>query len=52
MPGHIGRLLFPNDRGAARGRKTQILCITLVLGLAASAFVGYLVFWAYSSGRF
>jgi hypothetical protein len=52
MPDYLGRMLFPNDRGAARERKMRFLWITLVLGLAASALVGYMFIWAFNSGRF
>jgi len=52
MRAYLGKLLFPNDRGSARRRKLRFLWIALVLGLAASALVGYVFIWAYNSGRF
>jgi hypothetical protein len=52
MPDYLGRLLFPNDRGAARRRKVHFLWITLLLGVAASALVGYMLYWIATSDRF
>ena len=52
MPDYLGKLLFPGDRGAARERKIRFFWLTLVLGLGASALVGYMLYWACNSGRF
>jgi high-affinity Fe2+/Pb2+ permease len=52
MPDYLRKLLFPHDRRATRERKMRILWVTLVLGAAASALVGYMFYWACYSGRF
>jgi hypothetical protein len=52
MMRRIGKLLFPNEKRAARRRKTQILIITVLGGLGASALIALTYIWVYSSGRF
>ncbi len=52
MMRRVGKLLFPNDKRSARRRKTRILFITLLGGLAASALIALAYIWAYQSGRF
>jgi len=52
VAGYLGKLLFPNDRGSARRRKMRIFWLTVVLGAAASALVGAMLYWAHYSGRF
>jgi hypothetical protein len=49
---YLSRLLFPNDRGAARQRKMRNLWITVLLGLTASVLIGYALYWAGHSDRF
>jgi hypothetical protein len=49
---YIGKLLFPNEQRTARERKMQILCITVLGGLLASALIALLFLWVYNSGRF
>jgi hypothetical protein len=52
MMRRVSKLLFPNDKRAARRRKMRILYITILGGLAASALIALAFIWAYSSGRF
>ena len=52
MAHYVAKLLFPNEQSAARQRKMQILCVTLLGGLIASALIALTFIWIYNSGRF
>jgi hypothetical protein len=52
MAHYVAKLLFPNEQRSARRRKMQILWITILGGLLASALIALAFIWVYQSGRF
>jgi hypothetical protein len=52
MMRYFAKLLFPNEQRTAQRRKMQILCITVVGSLLASALIAALFVWVYHSRRF
>jgi hypothetical protein len=48
---YLGKRLFPNEQRSAQQRKMQILCVTILGALLASALLAGFFYYVYSSGR-
>lgn len=48
----LSELIFPHDKGSARKRRMQVLGLTVLGALAASALIALMLFWVHNSGRF